>query len=604
MKYINKYICLVAAVFMFSSCEDFLTIPSATDIDDTQAFSSIDKAEMVVLAGYSTTFGREFYYQFGMGTDACYSTESETNSKNQVSNFVYTPANTPNSTYKSCYQGIDNSNVCIPELEAMLGSYSAEGDKKRIEYLLGESLALRGMNYFNVVRLFGDVPFSLEPSKSKDDFLSPRVSRDIILDQAVADLQRAVGLLPWQSEGVYLSPERFTKNSALAILARVSLTAAGYSLRWDLETNDAGSMRMARRDDDARVRELYQIASDACGQLIQSGENTLLSDYSQVFKDLINDRYNKETLLEVSGSAIIANGATNNLGYTNGMQSDPNSLYKKSGPQMCVIPTFYFDYSDADQRRDVTIINFDVNSQSEFILSPYATMNIGKFRVDWKEETTPAVNRRGLNWPMIRYSDVLLMYAEAQNELNGNPTAEATAAIKEVLMRAYNNDDTQFTIPSDYDGFFNLIVDERKKELAFEAYRKNDLIRWNLLTSKLTEEKAKVIAMATAGPTADVPGFRVYDKITATDLPNDITAVPFETYVTMTIADSTNLANSGKLIMDMFSDQDIAKSYLFAPDEPWLISLFRGLEENKVELYPIPKSIVDANPQIKQHPKY
>lgn len=604
MKQLNKYIYLSLAIMLFCACEDFLTIPSATDIDDGQAFSTIDKAEMVVLAGYQTTFNREYYYQFGMGTDVCYSTESETNSKNQVSNFIYTPDNTPNSTYKQAYQGIDNSNVCILELESMLDSQSNENDKKRINYLIGESLALRGMNYFNVVRLFGDVPFSLVPSKSKDDFMSPRVSRDVILDQAVADLQKAVSLLPWQSEGVYLSTERFSKNAALAILARVSLTAAGYSLRWDLKTYDAGSMHMAKRTDEARIKELYQIASDACAELKQSGENTLLSNYEQVFKDLINDRYNTETLLEVPASATIANGQTQNIGYTNGMFCDPKSIYKKSGPQMCVIPTFYFNFSDKDQRRDVSIVNFDVSNQNVLTMSTYASMNIGKFRVDWKEEATSAVNKRGINWPIIRYSDVLLMYAEAQNEVNNGPTAEATSAMKEVLMRAYRNDETQFEIPSDYEGFFNLVVEERKKELAFEAYRKNDLIRWNLLTIKLTDEKAKILAMATNGPTVTKPGFRVYDKIVATELPNKITALSFDAYTTLTEEEITNFRNSGKLVMDMFSDDDISKSYLLAPGEAWLTSMFRGLEENKVEIYPIPKSIVDSNPQIKQHPKY
>ncbi len=604
MKHINKYISILAILALFSSCEDYLTIPSPTNIDDIAAFSSIPKAEMVVLAGYQTTFNREYYYQFGMGTDVCYSAEGETNSKNQVSNFSYTPANSPSSTYKQAYQGIDNSNVCIVELEEMLGSYSSENDKKRIEYLLGESLAIRGMNYFSVVRLFGDVPFSITPSKSKDNFMLPRVSRDVILDQAVNDLQRAVELLPWQSEGVYLSTERFSKNSALAILARVSLTAAGYSLRWDMETFSEGSVKMAKREDANRITELYQIASDACKTLIESGENTLLDNYAQVFKDLVNDRYNKETLLEVPASAIIANGQTDNIGYTNGMFCDPSSIYKKSAPQMCVIPTFYFAFNDKDQRRDVSIVNFDINSKSELIMSTYASMNIGKFRVDWKEETTSSVNKRGINWALIRYSDVLLMYAEAQNELNGAPTAEAKNAMREVLMRAYENDETQFSIPSNYDDFFKLIVSERRKELAFEGYRKNDLIRWNLLTKSLSEEKAKIIAMAENGANVNVPGFRVYDKLVAAEFPNEIMALSYDVYETLTDEEIAKFEEEGKLVTNMFSDADISKSYALAPNEAWLVSLFRGLEQNKVELYPIPRSIIDANPQLKQHPKY
>lgn len=80
----------------------------------------------------------------------------------------------------------------------------------------------------------------------------------------------------------------------------MALYAAGYSLRWDLSTvpyNNA-TVRIAQRDNQARVRELYQIAADACKAVIEKKENGLLSDYDQIFRDLALKKFNKETMFE------------------------------------------------------------------------------------------------------------------------------------------------------------------------------------------------------------------------------------------------------------------------------------------------------------------
>ena len=96
----------------------------------------------------------------------------------------------------------------------------------------------------------------------------------------------------------------------------------------------------------------------------------------------------------------------------------------------------------------------------------------------------------GINWPMMRYSDVILMYAEAENELNG-PTAEAQNALKRVRQRAFNEEDwgakvdtyvsTGFSIKK---SFFDAIVDERAWEFGGEMIRKYELIRWGIYADK------------------------------------------------------------------------------------------------------------------------
>ena len=228
---------------MLTSCKKFLDRKNEASFDSESTFENSSKAEMAVLGIYPFSFNRELYYQFGMGTDECISTEGNTNSKNQFSNYVYSPDITPTDTYTSMYKAIEYANVCIKNLPGIKPVDDA--DQKKINILLGESYALRAMSFLNVVRFFGDVPYPTIPVADAGTFASSRVSRDSVYDGCVADLQKAITLLPWKSEGMVPTPERFTKNAAYGILARTALYAAGFSLRWDLKTYAASSVKLA-----------------------------------------------------------------------------------------------------------------------------------------------------------------------------------------------------------------------------------------------------------------------------------------------------------------------------------------------------------------------
>ena len=95
-------------------------------------------------------------------------------------------------------------------------------------------------------------------------------------------MQSVIDWLPWFEESDYQTPERITKQGAYALLARLALYAGGYSLRWNLETNDPATLKMARRDDATRVKELYQIADNACFQIINHGSNSLVQAHEDM----------------------------------------------------------------------------------------------------------------------------------------------------------------------------------------------------------------------------------------------------------------------------------------------------------------------------------
>lgn len=613
MKNLLTYMGVAAATLLTAaSCNDYLDIPSQSKFDSESVFEDANRAEMAVLGCYPSTFNREFFYQLGMGTDECLSTEGETNSKNQVGNYVYTASNSPTGLYNAMYQGIEYANVCIKKLGGM--SSDDARTQKKLDHLMGEALAIRAENYLNLIRYFGDVPFITTPTSDAESFYSSRTSRDTIYDHIIADMQRATSLLSWQGENtVPASGERFTKNSAYGVLARIALYAAGYSLRWDLTTYDASSVRMAQRADAARVRQLYQIAADACKAVIDHGENHLMADYETVFRDILEKKADAETMLQVgqAGSQV----KTFNVGYTNGIFAHTNTIYDKAAPQMIANPIYNFDFEDGDQRRDVAICNYGYagtsDKKGERLLNGLPSNTIGKFRVDWRMDKGVSASSREIDFPLLRYSDVLLMYAEALNELNNGANAEAVDALRQVRLRAFGGDASKIgEIPTGHDAFLKAIQDERKLELGFEGWRRTDLIRWNILYETLMENKAQILQLANGE--GRYAGF--YAAHYAAYLPQETpvfqSPVVAVDYKTITKADSLAYTEQGYKVQNLLYGTNgfINGSHGLFPAEKWITtSLYRGLEKNKVELLPLHQaSVIDVNKGLtgQQHPLY
>ncbi len=607
------YIGIAATLLLCAtSCNDYLDIPSESKYDSESVFENANKAEMAVLGCYPQTFNREYFYQLGMGTDECFSTEGETNSKNQIANYVYTSSNSPTGLYNAMYQGIEYANVCIKKLEGMSSTNSTE--QKKLNHLLGEVLAIRSENYFNLIRFFGDVPFITTPTADASTFYSSRTSRDTIYDHIIADMQRATNLLSWRSENVVSSEtERFTKNAAYGVLARISLYAAGYSLRWDLDTYDPSTVKMAQRSDQARIKQLYQIAADACKAVIDKNENSLLPKYETVFRDILEKKFDNETMLQIGQAGSQVNSF--NVGYTNGIFSHTNTIYGKAAPQMIANPIYYFDFESGDERRDVSICNYGYagtnDKKGERQLNGLPSNTIGKFRVDWKSDAGVSASTREIDFPILRYSDVLLMYAEALNELNNGANNQAVNALTQVRARAFGGDVSKIgEIPADHDAFLKAIQDERKLEFGFECLRRTDLCRWNILYETLTQTKKDLLVLANGeGRFADYVAkhYAAYKTETPSGFNESTIAM---NWTPITKSDSITYAKQGYKVQNMFSGTSgfINDGHRIDKSEAWMTtSLFRGLTKNQVEILPLnTSSIIDINKGLEgqQHPLY
>lgn len=505
------------------SCQDWLEMPSYTAEDTDFVFQNEEIAEMFVLGCYRNLIHQEMYYQLGMGETVMSSCEDKStpNSKYNVCNYFYdtTSPFTVTTIFGEQYRIIEATNIAISRLGKMV---ETENRNK----LMSEVKTIRAFCYLNLIRIYGDVPAVWTPLEEMDpddeNTLYPkRAPRDEIYDQIIHDLQEATNYLPWFKESGYSTDERLTKQAAYALLARVALYAGGYSLRWNLETNDPATMKMARRSDENRVRELYQIANDACKAIIDKNENSLvqgkdgMSGFQYLWYNHCQRNYSA-TSSEMIWELAQYGPNTNSQFNTFAQPGTRGGVYGSFKAMQFMLPTYYLSFDKKDSRRDVSCTSYSVyfpqgstTGKDDWVDvgTTYSCIMPGKFRISWctKPQDT---KKRNLNIPVLRYADVLLMYAEAQNYLNAAPTPEAKSALQQIRERAGVGD---LMIASDQQGFEDNLVQERKWEFATEFMLRTDLIRMNRLAKELSATKQAMKDLSDRkGNYANVAQYRLY----------------------------------------------------------------------------------------------
>ena len=505
------------------SCADWLEMPSYTSADSETVFKNEEAAELFVTGCYRGIIPTEMVYQLMAGETVTHSSEDGTtnNGKYNICNWFYdsTSPYTVTTLYNEEYGAIEATNIAIKNLNMM-----PETTKRNS--LLGEALALRAFAYLNLISIYGDVPANWQPLEDMDPddestFYPKRTSRDVIYDRIVSDLQTAANYMPWFEESGFATTERLTKQSTLALLARVALYAGGYSLRWNLETNDPATLKVSRRSDEARVRELYQIADKACSDIIEHGQNSLvqaeggMSGFQNLWYNYCQRKFtslNKEILW-----SLAQYGATTNSKF--GLYAHPGTrggTYGSRKAMQFILPTYYLSFEEGDTRRDVTCTSYSIyfleggasNDTWVDVGTTYSCIMSGKFRIPWCVAPESDANKRNVNIPIIRYSDVLLMYAEAQNYLNGAPTQPAKDALKEIRDRAGVG---SLPIPTDPQEFEDALAQERKWEFGGELSLRTDLIRMGRIAKELAATKQAMKDLSDRkNKYADVPVYRLY----------------------------------------------------------------------------------------------
>ncbi|MBD1424100.1 RagB/SusD family nutrient uptake outer membrane protein [Sphingobacterium arenae] len=500
MKQIINIAVLAATVLSVTACKDVLEAPTKSSLDESVIFSSPSLAEGVI-PGIIQSFGETNSYRgrylvyYGTNTDVEIHNslkaidDDKSRLGNYNTNFDNGQMNTDNNAYAKFYEGIERANMAIRGLR----TYGDVETNAQMAQILGEVLVLRAVLYSDLIKGWGDVPARFEPINTATTYL-PRADRDEIYKQLLADLEEAANLLPWANESSKTSSvEHASKAFAKGLRARLALAAGGYAQRLD------GTVRLSQ-DPDLSREKMYALAKQECLDIINSNTQRLLG-FEEVFR-----RFNQENLAAGGESMweIPFSEGRGRVIFDLGVRHLKTSQYtgQNRGGTVGPNPIMLYEFDKEDARRFVSVVPYewdragDVADAGAFqVPSSLGRLYFGKYRYEWMGRRVTSTNDDGLNWMYMRYADVVLMAAESINELDG-PQA-AAPYLEMILDRAFP---TNMTKAADLlaeaivskTAFFNAIVDQRALEFTGEMLRKGDLIRWNLLGTKLAEAKEKL----------------------------------------------------------------------------------------------------------------
>ncbi|RLD21983.1 MAG: RagB/SusD family nutrient uptake outer membrane protein [Bacteroidetes bacterium] len=365
-----------------------------------------------------------------------------------ISEFKMTAENVRIEYYwQDLYNVVNASNIVIAKVPLI----SMDENKKN--HLIAEARFIRAMMYFELVRLFGDAPLLLNPVETLDDAFAIRVDKDIIYQTIFEDLEFAESNL---STTYRVGLGRPTPFAVTALFAKVHLEKGN-----------------------------YQDAVDYANLVISNGPYTLWPNYEDIFK--ITNMNSGEIIFAVNFSGTLSQGFKPNQYHVRLL---PPGLDKNGeGPENAhgwETPStdLYDSFDPLDQRRAVTFISsFTYMDGTTETFEPH----ISKF---WDQVAEPRGNNTDSDVIYLRYADILLIYAEALNEVNNGPTAEAYDALNQVRKRARFNGNIEQSILPDlsgltYQSFKDAILEERRWEFVMEGSRYHDLVRHGKLIEKV-----------------------------------------------------------------------------------------------------------------------
>lgn len=365
---------------------------------------------------------------------------------------VTSSSNNTRNAWNPMYQAILRANVAIKELGAIKFADEAQ-DPFRIQ-LIAEAKWLRAFNYFNLVRLYGEVPMPLVATTNIEDSNLPRTSIVDIYKQIIEDLEYAEANLPNEKRSDSQAG-RPVVGTAKFLLGKVYLTMSGLPL------NDVSKLPLAH----AKLKEVIDNKATWGYELLAS------------YEDAIRVENNAERIFAIQQSRLIEDqGST--MAHIWGGRFWPYGQAGRGGQYHGGFhQDFYDSYEPTDVRRDVTMAYSYPDVRNGNILTygraPYNAgfgINQNKY-----QDALQSSSNGDPDIIIYRYSDALLMYAEVENEING-PTADAYQYLNEVRARA---------MASTYDPsagltkeeFRELIYKERYWELSFEFHEVYDLRR-------------------------------------------------------------------------------------------------------------------------------
>lgn len=513
----TKFIAITLLVFVLSSCKKFLdTNPRDTVIPEnyynTEAQLKMSMNGIYNILSSYDLYGSAMIARMGLDAEEGY---YRVNVKTAAvtANDIWPTDLIIGAFWKKLYEGINRANALLANINKPVM------DENKRKIIKGEALFLRAYFHFSLVSHFGDVPLKLTETTSPEDIYYTRTPAKQVYEQIIADMTEAEGLVPAITAIGYGG--KISKSAVQGVLARVCLYMTGKPINDNTKWNDV----------------LFW-----ADKVISSGIHSLNPSYEQVFINYAKDEYDiKESIWEVEfynpsatdpsrsvgriGINLGINSSNTVSGYAQGLTYATAVTFRKYKSYHKMIGTVDTEYSP-DLRRDWAIAPFSYNPTNNDTKVywankyPLPVENVlshrrfpGKWRREYEKHQPKTADATGQNFPILRYSDVLLMFAEALNELQG-PNGiyngmNVYDAVNQVKRRGYGFgpleagkvDDqgnavdeaghTQITMRE-------YIRDERSRELNYECLRKSDLLRWGIYVDTMHETGAVLLTEAPA----------------------------------------------------------------------------------------------------------
>ena len=537
-------IVLGSLVLAVAGCNDFFSNESPTALGTEQVFSDVTLTEQA-MGGVYQAFAMDRGYPnrlacgfVGLNTDIEWSTWS-TGTDDKSGLIKYDPSNSPSDLvnvkgdiWVFLSTAIERSNNIIEGIQQY-----GDLNNSAFRYYLGEAYFLRSFAYLEMIKYWGDVPARfVSLTKDPNGVNARKTDHNVIYDQLRIDLKKAADLMPWSTDAEMPFPAknnvgRPSKAAALALLARADMMYAGKALRPTTLTDPAGCDIAPNFTDDALRKEIYEEVMRACGEIITKEGYKLASDsFALPFHQLCEDvtDYSKMEHIWVIPYANASCGQVLSYNAPKLGSSEVTSLAgllpgigvgAKSNGHACVSPYLVYQYEAGDKRRDVTFVpgqwgyaaagvvnkknwrgGFDLQDGDSLKMIVYQktaganNFYLGKYRYEWMQRE--CIGNDGIDFPVIRYADVLLMFAEASIGSNmgvspANPTTlDPLAQFNKIRTRAGVATAASLDIAT--------IQTERAKEFCGEYIRKWDLMRWGILKEEV--EKAETFIRTYLAP--------------------------------------------------------------------------------------------------------
>lgn len=480
-------------VLAFSSCSDWLTepTPGQTNIDDyytswQAALENVNAAYVPLAWEYQGTYYSEWFIGDIVSDDALKGGQYIQSDMADAYDMENWKTQTDNELllqyYRAKYQGIQRCNLVLERVPAMDASFFEEATAGLQDRIAGEAYFLRAFYYFQLVRVFGGVPLLTKTITSDTEWQQPRATVDAIYDQIIEDLENANKRLWKLSDERYADTDlgRATKGAAQAMLLKANL-----------------------------YRGQYETARAWGDSIISSNEYQLEPKYADNW--LLENENGVESVFEIQYMEDPTSDYGEGNGFSRGTftqvltRSRSEAVFGSKAGWGFNKPThnLYDEYEDGDPRRDATIwepTEAQMTNPTEEIYcgTPYCSRKYALYTTDSQTGAMGAytlahASRGPLNYKLIRYADVLLMYAEACEAAGGAGTCGVTAegALEMVRARARSNAEDPSTALPEYPNYKikingneiqptlrEAIRHERRVELAMEGHRWFDICRW------------------------------------------------------------------------------------------------------------------------------